>query len=81
MRLALTTAALALLAGCAEGPLRPAPIARTEPTGNMLIRDSHLASASYAGPARVLPWVPLEPTPGLGNPAPEPFPGFNGRGF
>ncbi len=81
MRHALIPVAVALLAGCAESNPLPAPIARTEPSGNPLIQDSHLASATYAGPARVLPWVPLEPTPGFGNPAPEPFPGYNGRGY
>ncbi len=79
MRLALACASL--LAACAQPPTQLPPIAGTEPTGNRLVRDSHLASASYAGPPRVLPWVPLEPTPGPANPAPEPFPGYNGRGF
>jgi hypothetical protein len=76
---ALLTACL--LAGCAAAPLRPAPIAGTEPSGNRLLHDSHLASEIYAGPTRPMPWVPLEPTPGLANPAPEPFTGFNGSGF
>lgn len=79
--LAATLLAATLLGGCVQAPLRPAPISATEPSANRLVQDSHKASASYAGPARPLPWVPLEPTPGLANPAPEPFTGFNGTGL
>ncbi len=79
--LTLALGLLGPLVACAGPPPRPAPIAGTEPVTNLVQRDTHAATSSYAGPAPVQPWLPLEPRPGLGNPAPEPFAGFNGRGF